>query len=725
MILRNTLTRRREDLNPIEPGRVRMYSCGPTVYRQAHIGNMRSYMMADWIRRTLEYLGFEVTHVKNITDVGHMRQEMLERGEDKVIAAARAAGKTAEEIAQEYTGLFHQDEASLNILPANHFPKATAHIQEMQDLINRLLQNGYAYELQGNVYFEVSKLREYGKLSGNLSETDLIRGARAEVDPLKRDPRDFALWKAAEPGRELKWPSPWGEGFPGWHVECSAMSTKYLGERFDIHTGGVDNVFPHHEGEIAQNEGAFGHGVVNLWVHSEHLLADGVKMAKSTGNSYTVSDLKKRAIDPLAFRYLCLSVRYRNRLNFTFSSLKAAQRALARLKNRVWKWPTERDSRGRDDETADRWRSRFLACLENDLDMPQALATIWDLVRSNLPVASKRRLLLEFDRVLGLDLGKVHQEYRVPDDVLGIIHEREALRANSRYQEADELRDGLRGTGYVVEDAPTRTSIRPKTPWERYEQEWKTISSSKEASSLIEEPDTVEFSIGVVACNYLNDGKRLIDSVFKWSDGYSTEIVVVDNGSSDGTGLWLEDTARSNSARVRLIHTDHVLGEAAAKNIVLKQSRGSIVVLMDTGAEVQGDVFHALRGILSDHRVGAAGPFGLVTDDLRHFREVEGQQQEVDAVQAYCFAFRRSLLRDVGLMRESFRFYRNLDIEYSFHFKDRGYSLIANPALPIVRHEHRVWTSLSEEEREKLSARNFKRFLDKWSNRYDLLTSRC
>ena len=725
MILRNTLTRRREDLNPIEPGRVRMYSCGPTVYRQAHIGNMRSYMMADWIRRTLEYLGFEVTHVKNITDVGHMRQEMLERGEDKVIAAARAAGKTAEEIAQEYTGLFHQDEASLNILPANHFPKATAHIQEMQDLINRLLQNGYAYEVQGNVYFEVSKLREYGKLSGNLSETDLIRGARAEIDPLKRDPRDFALWKASEPGRELKWPSPWGEGFPGWHVECSAMSTKYLGERFDIHTGGVDNVFPHHEGEIAQNEGAFGHGVVNLWVHSEHLLADGVKMAKSTGNSYTVSDLKERAIDPLAFRYLCLSVRYRNRLNFTFSSLKAAQRALARLKNRVWKWPTERDSRGRDDETADRWRSRFLACLENDLDMPQALATIWDLVRSNLPVASKRRLLLEFDRVLGLDLGKVHHEYRVPDDVLGIIHEREALRANSRYQEADEIRDGLRGKGYVVEDAPTRTSIRPKTPWERYEQEWKTISSSKEASSLIEEPDTVEFSIGVVACNYLNDGKRLIDSVFKWSDGYSTEIVVVDNGSSDGTGLWLEDTARSNSARVRLIHTDHVLGEAAAKNIVLKQSRGSIVVLMDTGAEVQGDVFHALRGILSDHRVGAAGPFGLVTDDLRHFREVEGQQQEVDAVQAYCFAFRRSLLRDVGLMRESFRFYRNLDIEYSFHFKDRGYSLIADPALPIVRHEHRVWTSLSEEEREKLSARNFKRFLDKWSNRYDLLTSRC
>ena len=725
MILRNTLTRRREALNPIEPGRVRMYSCGPTVYRQAHIGNMRSYMMADWIRRTLEYLGFEVTHVKNITDVGHMRQEMLERGEDKVIAAARAAGKTAEEIAQEYTGLFHQDEASLNILPANHFPKATAHIQEMQGLINRLLQNRYAYEVQGNVYFEVSKLREYGKLSGNLSETDLIRGARAEVDPLKRDPRDFALWKAAEPGRELKWPSPWGEGFPGWHVECSAMSTKYLGERFDIHTGGVDNVFPHHEGEIAQNEGAFGHGVVNLWVHSEHLLADGVKMAKSTGNSYTVNDLKERAIDPMAFRYLCLSVRYRNRLNFTFSSLKAAQRALARLKNRVWEWPTERDSRGRDDETADRWRSRFLACLENDLDMPQALATIWDLVRSNLPVASKRRLLLEFDRVLGLDLGKVHQEYRVPDDVLGIIHEREALRANSRYQEADELRDGLRGKGYVVEDAPTRTSIRPKTPWERYEQEWKTISSSKEASSLIEEPDTVEFSIGVVACNYLSDGKRLIDSVFKWSDGYSTEIVVVDNGSSDGTGLWLEDTARSNSARVRLIHTDHVLGEAAAKNIVLKQSRGSIVVLMDTGTEVQGDVFHALRGILSDDRIGATGPFGLVTDDLRHFREVEGQQQEVDAVQAYCFAFRRSLLRDVGLMRESFRFYRNLDIEYSFHFKDRGYSLIANPALPIVRHEHRVWTSLSEEEREKLSARNFKRFLDKWSNRYDLLISRC
>ena len=242
--LYNTLTKQPEPVRPIEEGRVKMYTCGPTVYRDAHIGNLRSYLMADWIRRALEVQGLEVTHVKNITDVGHMRQEVLEQGEDKVIAAAIAEGKTPAEIAQFYTERFEKDEQKLEILPAHFLPKATGHIQEMLEIVERLVEKGYAYEVEGNVYFEVSKFPGYGKLSGNLQDADLLEAVRVEADPLKRDPRDFTLWKRAEPGRDLKWPSPWGEGFPGWHIECSAMSIKYLGRRFDIHTAASTTYFP-------------------------------------------------------------------------------------------------------------------------------------------------------------------------------------------------------------------------------------------------------------------------------------------------------------------------------------------------------------------------------------------------------------------------------------------------------------------------------------------------
>ena len=334
--LHNTLTKRPEPVDPIEAGSASMYTCGPTVYRDAHIGNLRSYLMADWIRRALEAQGLKVNHVKNITDVGHMRQEILERGEDKVIAAAIAEGKTPGEIAEFYTERFLEDEGKLHITPAQSFPRATDHIAEMLEIVESLVESGYAYEVQGNVYFEVSKFPEYGKLSGNINENELLEAVRVEADPLKRDPRDFTLWKRAEPGRDLKWPSPWGDGFPGWHIECSAMSIKYLGRRFDIHTGGVDNIFPHHEGEVAQSEGFTGRPVVSLWVHGQHLLADGVKMAKSAGNSFIMSDIERLGIEPLAYRYLCLTARYRTRLNFTFTALKAAQRALLRLRNRVW-----------------------------------------------------------------------------------------------------------------------------------------------------------------------------------------------------------------------------------------------------------------------------------------------------------------------------------------------------------------------------------------------------
>jgi len=274
MRIYNTLSRSIEEIVPIEPGKIKMYSCGPTVYRYIHIGNLRTFTMADWIRRDFEYRGLEVLHVKNITDVGHMRQEAVDRGEDKILAQARKEGKTSLQIAQFYTEAFHDDEAKLNILPASIFPRATQHIPEMIAIIAGLLAKGIAYEVNGYIYYDIKRFPGYGKLSGNQLE-NMLAGVREGVDTDRHNPEDFPLWKPAEEGREMAWDSPWGRGFPGWHIECSAMSIKYLGEHFDIHTGGVDNIFPHHEDEIAQSEGFTGQPFVNYWVHAQHLLADG------------------------------------------------------------------------------------------------------------------------------------------------------------------------------------------------------------------------------------------------------------------------------------------------------------------------------------------------------------------------------------------------------------------------------------------------------------------
>jgi cysteinyl-tRNA synthetase len=734
--LYNTLTRRVEEVSPVEPGVVKMYTCGPTVYRDAHIGNLRSYLMADWIRRALEAQGLTVQHVKNITDVGHMRQEMVERGEDKVVAAAIAEGKTPAQIAQFYTERFLRDELKLNITPASLFPRATEHIPEMLQITERLLERGYAYEAQGNVYFDVSTCPGYGALSGNIHEDELLAAVRVEADPLKRDPRDFTLWKRAEPGRSLRWPSPWGEGFPGWHIECSAMSMKYLGERFDIHTGGVDNIFPHHEGEIAQSEGFTGEKVVSLWVHGQHLLADGVKMAKSAGNSFILSDIEAQGIDPLAFRYLCLTARYKTRLNFTFNALKAAQRGLHSLRNRVWEWSLEGAQgtgfgvQGDNTPTPDprtlyplqEWQGRFMERVNNDLDLPGALALTWEMVNSELPGRAKLELLLSFDRVLGLSLDKVAESYRVPDKVRRSVERRERLREQRSYRDADAIRNTLGQAGYVVEDTASGTRARPKTPWERRQEVWQSVSSSAEVASLIGQPDRADVTVGIVACNYLDDVKRCLESALHWVGDRQAEAIVVDNGSTDGVGQWLEDAA-SLDPRVRVIHTDHVLGDGAAKNIALKQSSGRTIVLLDTSIEVVGDVFGPIDEMLSDETIGVAGPFGLRSDDLRHFHDEDSLSGNVDAMQAYCFAFRRHRLQDVGLMRESFRFYRNLDLDYSFHFKDKGLRIVAAPTLPLRRHEHRVWSALAEGEREQLSRKNFRRFLDKWGHREDLLVS--
>ncbi len=422
----NTLTKRVEEIQPQDPGMVRMYTCGPTVYRDAHIGNLRTYLMADWIKRVLRLNGYDVQHVKNITDVGHMRQELVEAGGDKMILAALAEGKTTQDIARFYAGRFHRDEERVNILPATVYPWATDHISEMVTIIGKLMDNGYAYQNGGNVYFSVANFQDYGKLSRNTG-ADLLEGVRAEVDPLKRDPRDFTLWKGAEPGRDVKWDSPWGEGFPGWHVECSAMAEKYLGEKFDLHTGGVDNIFPHHEDEIAQSEAAFGQQHVRYWVHAQHLLADGAKMAKSSGNVFLLEDLADRGFDPLSFRYLCMTVRYRHRMNFTFTSLKASEKALTSLRHRIWIWsnlpPVDTQTAEVDD-----WRGKFRERLEDDLDLPGALALTWDMVRSELPGPAKRSLLLEFDEIFGLDLGQVPEAYAIPATVFSTVSERDTFR---------------------------------------------------------------------------------------------------------------------------------------------------------------------------------------------------------------------------------------------------------------------------------------------------------
>src|SRR5262245_5477322 len=402
--LYNTLTRRVEPFEPIQPGLVKIYSCGPTVYRYIHIGNLRTFLMTDWLRRTLVDTGLEVRHVKNITDVGHMRMEMLDRGEDKLIAQARKEGKTSAEIAAFYTAAFYEDEQRLNILPAHVFPKANEHVPEMIAIVRRLQEKGIAYLSGGNVYYDVARFPGYGKLSGN-QLAQLIAGVRDQADQAKHNPEDFALWKAAEPDREMAWESPWGRGFPGWHIECSAMAIKHLGEQFDIHTGGVDNIFPHHEDEIAQSEGYTGRRYVNYWVHAQHLLADGLKMAKSTGNAYTRADIEARGFEPMALRYLFATVHYRSRLNFTFSALRAAQTALGRLRGQALRLAAFERSNGQMVERSS-WRERFVEALEDDLNLPRALAVAWDMLRHDraTPDADKLALLLEFDGVLGLGL---------------------------------------------------------------------------------------------------------------------------------------------------------------------------------------------------------------------------------------------------------------------------------------------------------------------------------
>jgi cysteinyl-tRNA synthetase len=396
----NTLGRQKQAFEPRVAGEVSMYSCGPTVYKYNHIGNFRSYLMADFWVRALDYLGHRVTQVQNITDVGHLIGDSDDTGEDKVMAAAREEGKPPDQIADFYTAAFIEDRDLLRIRPADHQPRATRFIDEMVDLIQKLEQGGHTYERGGNVFYDVTTWPSYPSLSGN-SLDQLETGHRIAADPDKRHPADFLLWKAGEQRRLQIWDSPWGPGFPGWHIECSAMSLHYFPEGFDIHTGGVDNIFPHHEDEIAQSDAILGHQAVRYWIHGDFLQLDGQKMAKSTGNIIRIADLTGMGFDPLAYRFLCMGARYRVKLSFTEEVLGAAQRGLNSIRQRASRLPLAKAPAGGDGAA---FGQRFSAALSDDLDLPLVSSLLQELLKSAVTDAEKRWLLEDWDRVLQLDL---------------------------------------------------------------------------------------------------------------------------------------------------------------------------------------------------------------------------------------------------------------------------------------------------------------------------------
>lgn len=449
----NTLTRQKEDFTPIHEGKAYMYSCGPTVYNYAHIGNLRTYIFMDLFRRTLRYDGYKLKGVMNITDVGHLLSDG-DTGEDKMQKASREQKKSPWEIAAYYTDVFFTDLKKLNIGKPEIIAKATDHIQEMIDYVQKLVEKGYGYEIDDGIYFDIGKFPGYGKLSRlNLEEQQA--GARVEVNSQKRHPADFALWKKAEPEHIMQWPSPWGMGYPGWHIECSAMSLKYLGMPFDIHTGGVDHIPVHHENEIAQNEALTGKKSVNYWVHGEFMLVNNGKMSKSLGNTYRISDLEERGYKALDFRYFCLNTHYRKKLNFTFEGLDAAKAAYARLLAQVYKHKTAKASG--DTALAEKYLEQFKQAIDDDLNVPLALGILWTMMKET-PSKELYTAALEFDKVLGLDLDKAEapkeeeQKTDAPQEVISLCEERKAAKAAKDWAKADKLRADIAAMGYTVVD---------------------------------------------------------------------------------------------------------------------------------------------------------------------------------------------------------------------------------------------------------------------------------
>ena len=448
--LYNTLTRKKEEFVPLKKGTVKMYSCGPTVYNYAHIGNMRAYIFMDTLRKVLKYNGYKVKHVMNITDVGHLVSD-ADEGEDKMAKTARIENRSVYEIAKEYTDAFMKDIKALNIDTPEHIAKATEHIREMEIYVNDIVKNGYAYETSKGVYFDTSKLPNYGKMLSNNNIDDLKAGARVEVDTEKRNPQDFALWIKAPKEHIMKWNSKWGLCYPGWHIECSAMSRKYLGDKFDIHTGGVDHIPIHHENEIAQSIGATGHNLANYWMHVEFLLIDGGKMSKSLGNVYTLNDLKAKGIDALSYRYFTYSSHYRNKLNFTWDAIKSAKNSLNKLRDMIALHKGV--NKKIDKNIISKYEEQFLDAINDDMNMPVAISIVWEIAKEKEKSNDFYEIIKKFDSVLSLDLDKNDKEdINIPEDIKLILNERKDARKNKNFAKSDELRDKLKELGYIVKD---------------------------------------------------------------------------------------------------------------------------------------------------------------------------------------------------------------------------------------------------------------------------------
>lgn len=444
----NTLTRRKEEFVPLNDKVVTMYSCGPTVYSYAHIGNMRAYLFMDSVRRTLKYNGYKLKGVMNITDVGHLLSDG-DDGEDKMEKASREQQKSVYEIAAIYTDAFMKDLAKLNIGKPEIIAKATDHINDMIKYVEALVEKGYGYETSDGIYFDISKFREYGKLSG-LDLEGQRAGARVDVNDEKRNPADFALWKKAPKEHIMQWESPWGMGYPGWHIECSAMSRKYLGDTFDIHTGGVDHIPVHHENEIAQSEALVGHKTVDYWMHVEFMQVDGGKMSKSLKNTYTVSELEQKGYSAMAFRYFCLNTHYRKKLNFTFEGMDAAKTAYNRLLAAVH---SHKGGKSFDEEAVKKYDELFTEAINDDINIPLGLGVLWNMLKEK-PSQAIYDLAMKFDKVLGLalDTESAPEKVVAPEEVIKLAELRLKARKDKDWAQSDVLREQISKLGYQIID---------------------------------------------------------------------------------------------------------------------------------------------------------------------------------------------------------------------------------------------------------------------------------
>ncbi len=450
--LYNTLTRKLEEFKPISDREVKLYTCGPTVYWFAHVGNLKTYLFEDVLKRVLEYNGYHVNHIMNLTDVGHLTSDE-DSGEDKLEKGAARENKTVFDIAEFYTKHFLEDITKLNIEFPTKFVKATETIPEQIELIKTLEDKGYTYKTADGIYFDTSKLEAYGRLWGEKEKTDFK--SRIEENKEKKNPADFALWKFSpkDVKRQMEWASPWGIGFPGWHTECVSIGVKYLGTPFDIHCGGIDHISVHHTNEIAQAEAAYGNLLANYWMHGEFLVVKDNKMGKSEGNLVTLSDVK----DPLSYRYLCLTAHYKSKLNFAEESIEGARISLNKLREKINK--LDLSSESKDDKLKEKYNNQFLEYINNDLDMPKALALTWDMIKDdNLSDKEKYELVLKFDKVFGLNLKQ--EKYEIPEEIMILVRERENYRKERNFEKSDELRKMIESKGYSIKDEGNNFSIK-------------------------------------------------------------------------------------------------------------------------------------------------------------------------------------------------------------------------------------------------------------------------